>query len=301
MNNTKKDRYAVFFLNTGRCGSQFFATQLAKHFDDIARVEHEPAQQAYEPRRYFSMIHSGDNIEISPQLKKHFDSIDETLQSKHYIETGWPAYGILPHLIERFEGRVKIVHLFRHPLRVAASLTTHSVYNRGEWSSRMSLTPEDCGVRQACLAGEQWNEMDEFCKCLFWWTEINRFALDLKKKTDRTPWLSIRFEDVFDSNDDEPLRTLCEFLEFPEREVFLKSKAEKVDMHQAVAKNSIDIELIEQYKETIQLMSELGYSLADVDRKEIRSRYQASFKNRATRGIKSITKRWLKRLRRTTS
>lgn len=275
MNNAKKDRYAVFFLNTGRCGSQFFASQLAKHFGDIARVEHHPFKKVYEPRRYFSMIHSGENIEISPQLKKHFDSIDETLQSKHYIETGWPVYGILPHLIERFKGRIKIVHLFRHPLRVAASLTTHRVYSRGEWSSKMSITPKDVGVKQDYLAGDQWNKMDEFYKCLFWWTEINRLALALKKKSDTTPWFSLRFEDVFDRNNDETLRTLCEFLEFPKREGFLRSKTEKVDRHKLVVDNSIDIEQTKRYKETLELMREFGYSLDEISGKEIRSRYQS--------------------------
>ena len=99
------------------------------------------------------MINSGEGIEISSPLREHFDSIDETLQSSHYIETGWPAYGILPHLIEHFSGRIKIVHLFRHPAKVAASLTTHKVYSRGEWSNKMSITPKDFGVKQNYLNG----------------------------------------------------------------------------------------------------------------------------------------------------
>lgn len=301
MNNTQKDRYAVFFLNTGRCGSQFFAKQLAKHFGDIARVEHEPCEQAYEPRRYFSMIHSGENIEISPQLKEHFDSIDETLQTKHYIEAGWPAYGILPYLIERFMGRIKIVHLFRNPVKVAASLSTHNVYSRGEWSQKMSITPEDFGVKQSGLRGDEWSKMDEFCKCLFWWTEINRFALDLKKKNESTPWLSLRFEDVFDRSDDESLRIICKFLGFEEQEAFLRSRDEKVDQHQKTTKTPIGFEQIKRYDATIELMNDLGYSLADIDRGELKKRYQISFKDRVKRRIKSITSRWWQRLRCATS
>ena len=167
MNSMPKNFHATFFLNTGRCGSQFFASKLAEHYHDIARVEHEPHKEEYQPPVSFSMLHRGEQLEISPTLREHFESIDETLETRHYVEAGWPSYGMLPYLVERFKGRIRIVHLYRHPAKVAASLTTHNVYDRGEWSNKMSITPEHSGVIQGHLGGDRWKSMDEFCKCPF--------------------------------------------------------------------------------------------------------------------------------------
>lgn len=302
MNSNTNNNYAVFFLNTGRCGSQFFASKLAQHYGEIARVEHEPNQEYYQPRFFFPIIHKGEKVEISETLLKHFDSIEETLKTKHYIETGWPAYGVLPHIIERFKGRVKIVHLFRHPVNVASSLTTHRVYSRGEWTNKMSITPADYGVTQSYLNGDQWDKMDEYSKCLFWWTEINRFALKLKGKYTTIPWHSLKFEEVFSctASSNDALERLTGFLEFPVKKGFLGSVKDKVDLHRSFTNVSFDVEQIQDYDETIRLMGDLGYSIDDVSKDEILKRYNTSFLKCAVNKISLLTKRVWQRLRRDT-
>src|SRR4051812_18486432 len=42
---------ATFFLPTGRCGTQWLSATLAREYGREIRVEHEPLQYEYEPRR----------------------------------------------------------------------------------------------------------------------------------------------------------------------------------------------------------------------------------------------------------
>lgn len=257
LKNTNKN--AVFFLSTGRCATQFFADKLFRHYGDWARVMHEPFQEHYRPPHYFSVLKQGGEVELDAKLREHFNSIEATLHEMNYIETGWPAYGLLPYLIRRFAGRVKIVHLFRHPVSVAVSLSSHHVYQRGEWTSNMSITPENSGVLQGRLAGCAWREMDEFCKCLFWWTEINHFALELRRTFADIPWLSLKFEDVFSGRGHEALNRLVDFIGLPPRGEFLDAVADVVD-HCALKKDErIDVMQLAKFDETLRVMDALGY------------------------------------------
>jgi len=274
MNNADK-KYAVFFLNTGRCGSQFFASKLAEVYPDLLRVEHEPFHKEYEPRRFFSFFKQNQACQLPDVLDKHFKAIEETLESKHYVETGWPAYGILPHLIQRFSGRVKVVHLYRHPVRVAASMTTHDIYNRGDWTKEMLPTPSDFGVKQSYLAGDSWDKMDDFSKALFWWTELNGFGLELKRECKSVPWMALRFEDAVSSNGNNTLKRLTRFLELPERESFERSAKEKVDRFRRVVNFDCDTQQVEHYQETLDVMQALGYAMSDITPQEIRKRYHS--------------------------
>jgi len=213
-------------------------------------------------------------LELPNELREHFNSIEKTLESKTYIETGWPSYGLLPYLIDRFRGRIKIVHLYRHPAKVASSLTTHDVYSRGEWTDKMSLSPSDYGVAQSHLSGDKWDRMDEFSKCLFWWTEINNYALDLRKKYTNIPWFDLRFEEAFSSQSSETLENLTYFLELPVRTEFLYSTKEKVDRFSGKTSHSIDIGQIQKYDKAQIVMSQLKYNLSPADDKEISRRYK---------------------------
>ena len=274
---SSKHKNAIFFLSTGRCATQFFADKLDQHYADLARVTHEPFSEHYHPRHYFASLHQGAKVELDPPLQQHIESIEETLEDKHYIETGWPAYGLLPYLVERFTGRVKVVHLFRHPLMVASSLLTHNVYDRGEWSDNMSILPSDLGVVQDYLAGDQWDKMTQFSKCLFWWTEINNFALEFHKSSTDLPWFSMRFEDVFSEEGSSHLEDLISFLELPKREAFTNSLSDKVDQFPGLTYKKIDINEIKKYDESMRVMGNLGYILNDSVANEVDSRYKRPF------------------------
>lgn len=45
--------FAVFFLCTGRCGTQWFADNLEKLYQDNAVVTHEPLGPHYNPKKFY--------------------------------------------------------------------------------------------------------------------------------------------------------------------------------------------------------------------------------------------------------
>jgi hypothetical protein len=264
---------AVFFLSTGRCGTQFFADKLDRHFGSAALVEHEPMHDGYRPLEYFRAYHYDQDLPLTPQIDEHIRGINKRSDVRHYVETGWPMYGALPFLIKQLNYKVKLVHLYRHPLRVAASLTTHNVYSRGEWSKQMSIAPDVHGVSQPELAGETWAQMSEFEKCIFWWTEINSFALRFHKAHPAVPWLTLKFEDVFTQEGSRELKKLADFIELPHNDQFNNSIKAKIDGYFGKTTKSINIDSLHKYPKTKSLMLQLGYTVDAGMLEEIESRY----------------------------
>jgi hypothetical protein len=266
-------RNFTVFISTGRCGTQFFAENLTAFYRDLLVAEHEPLEQEYAPRANFSAYHRGQAALVGRSAEKHFEDIENTLANRPYVEVGWPVYGLTPYLLTRFHNRIRVVHLYRHPLRVAASLATHRVYSRGDWTEAMSITPSDIGVVQSSLAGEAWSRLSKFEKCLFWWVEINHFALRLRESFATVPWLSLRFEDVFSEQGGRHLMQLAQFLDVPIRESFLACRQRKTDRYVRTVPDFFDGSMIDRYPEALELAGRLGYTASDVSGKQLQERY----------------------------
>ena len=288
---------AIFFISTGRCATQWMSDKLSTHYHDLAVVKHEPFQVEYQPRFYFNAYHSKEEVIFSQVIEEHLAFIRNTIQNFSYIETGWPVYGALPFILSRLKGRVKVVHLFRHPIRVAASLATKNVYSKSAWSDAVALSPSDYGVTQGYLNGHQWDSMSQFEKCLFWWTEINQFALDLKRDFESIPWLTLKYEEVFSENSKSELRRLVNFLSLPERESFFNSLSQKTDNYSSKSQKPINIHAVEKYPKVFELMDKLGYEYEDSNISEIKKRYEMSFWQRWLRQSIRATgcEQWIRR------
>ncbi|MFO7962495.1 MAG: hypothetical protein R6U50_01095 [Desulfobacterales bacterium] len=272
----KTSNSAVFFVSTGRCGTQFLADKLEASYSDKALVRHEPFQARYRPRYYYSKYKKKESANLSVDLKAHLSDIAGILTHRHYIETGWPVYGVLPFFLSHFTGRIKVVHLHRHPIHTAASLTTHNVYNRGDWSEEMSISPFDCGVVQSDISGRMWHRMTDFEKCLFWWTEINQLAFDLREDFPSVPWLSIRFETLFSKADRSEMKKLLDFLLLPPRQDFFDMMIDKTDNWPLKTKKELNPGSISKYKITLHVMNRFGYDFDKHMEKEIRARYSTA-------------------------
>lgn len=232
------------------------------------------------------------DIKLPPVLEAHLESIEATLERQHYVETGWPCYGVLPAIIERFSGRIKLVHLYRDPIATAASLLTHEVYRRGDWTKAMAILPSDAGVLQPELK-EGWKSLSEFEKCLFWWTEINFWAVRVHEEFPKVPWLSLKYEEFFSPKADG-VNALMEFLNFPTSEMFLKARLQPVDRYRVRTYKPILPEIANKHSQAIFLASSIGYDLGAYDKKHLKSRYK---KNR----FKSVLRKSAKLLRRQSS
>jgi hypothetical protein len=285
------NHYATFFVSSGRCGTQWLADKLSTHYNDLAVVRHEPFKKEYQPRRYFAAYHRKEEVALSPELEAHLRGIEEILRRFQYVETGWPVYGALPLFLRRLEGRARVVHLYRNPFEAAASLATHRVYNRGEWSEAVSITPCEDGVVQGDLRGPRWEAMPEYEKCLFWWTEINHFAFVLRNDFKTVPWLSIRFEEIFQNEGREALHQLLAFLSLPVREGFINSRVERTDKYHFRTNQRLDAIDLGMYPTAAKVIHRLGYDNDPRTMQRIRKRYRQGvlrrWGSRARRGLHS--------------
>lgn len=261
----------IFFISTGRCGTQWLERALAATYPDEAVVTHEPVRGAYEPKSYLRAYDRLGELLTSPQISGHLSYIRETLRSKTYIETGWPSYPAIPLMIDQLGGRVRIVHLVRHPVHVALSLATHQVYEqRQDWVSRTAISPLDRGVVQKGLA-DDWAEMGIYEKCLFWWTEINLYALELRERYPDVEFFLVRYENLFDPGT-RALEALIRFMNLAYRPALEELRLKKVDRYRWKSP-PVDWSLIFKYTQTVALAEQFGYDFNGVSAPLLATRY----------------------------
>lgn len=284
----------VFFLSTGRCGTQWVCKTLQHHYADLAETTHEPIRAAYHAKRYLRNDAAWPELEADAELAAHRGQIRKTLTQRHYIETGWPCFAALPWWIQTFGERMSIVHLVRHPVCNALSLTTQEMYGRNDWMSSMALTPSDPGVAQPEL-DSHWRRMTDYQKSLFFWTEVHQYAGELQSQYPQIPFLTVRFEDLFGPGD-ETLLELLAFLCLPSREPALAARRESHDIYRSKTAQA-DWQDVGSNHAVAQLAERYGYRLNDVSPEEIESRYFASVPERIRQSLRSLSRRWRRRLR----
>ncbi len=267
---------ATFFLSTGRCGTQWLAEYLNHICKENTVIEHEPLHDRYYPR---IMLGSRDLEAVgnAAEIISHCSRIEETLKTTSYIECGWPTWGAIPYLLKRFEGRIKIVQLVRHPIPVACSWVSHRAFcppliPEYSFQEKILASPFDQGSSFPQYR-EKWHTMNPFEKSLFFWAEVNNLGLKLDKETD-TPWLQARFEDLFHGN---ALPDLMSFLglTMPEnREEALKKTKDNFHYLCDSWWNPLDIQ---KYPEIMKIATQLGYDPLTIDEEKLRSRYYPFF------------------------
>ncbi|MEO8076559.1 MAG: sulfotransferase domain-containing protein [Acidobacteriota bacterium] len=260
----------VFYLSTGRCGTQWLKTALAATYPETAVVSHEPVRGAYQPKLYLRAYDKLPELLSCPEISTHLSYIRQTLQSKTYIETGWPCYPAIPLMIEQLEGRVRLVHLIRHPVHVALSLATHGVYERQDWIASSAISPFDPGVVQKDLA-DGWVSMGMYEKCLFWWTEVNLYALELIGLYPDIECCSVRYEDLFDQ-DTRTLERLSRFMNLEYAPSIEQLRVKNIDRYHRTSL-PVDWELVFKYPRTVALARQCGYDFDGLSTPHLAARY----------------------------
>jgi hypothetical protein len=271
---------AIFVLSTGRCGTQWLHHMMTNCYSDLILSMHEPLPAGYQPRNFFRAPPARLNtLGGMRAVAEHVSSIRQCLRHRPYFEAGWPCYAALPWLYDALDGRLKIVHLTRHPVTTAFSTATHAVYGREDWIRESVLTPFDAGCLRPDLQSK-WPKMSMYEKCLFWWTQIHRYALDLHRDQPAIPWLRISFEEMFKSNSDD-LERLVEFCDLPKRPQLQTLRSNRVDRFQFRAPPD-DWRKILRHPDTIAVAEVLGYDAIDVDPRWVSQRYFKEKKQRPT-------------------
>jgi len=266
----------TFVASAGRCGTQWLASAFDTHYSDLVVARHEPLTFKYSPRTLMRSPLPFEEHPNFPIIDSHLRWIADILRSRAYLETGWPAIGALRLIYDVFGSKVKIVHLTRHPVYSACSMATHCYYLSGRndgYTAYAILQPSDPGIIHT-RSDARWSHMSVFERCLFHWTEINTYALDLRAElAEDVRWFHARTEDLFDPKSERPVE-LVEFLGLPVRADFLSSRGERVDQHATFTSLPLNLTDINKHPETIELASLLGYAVEDVHDVEIEARYR---------------------------
>jgi hypothetical protein len=167
--NTVKQ--TCFIISTGRCATQWIGSSLGDIYSDLICVEHEPIHNHYCPRKalssYTFSVLSKSNL---LRVEKHMDDIERQLETKDYLECGHPCWSTLPYLLSRFNGRIRVIHLTRHPIPTACSWLTHSAYQvpiLPHIPEKILLSPFDDGVQFPHYQTD-WEKLNAFEKCLYY-------------------------------------------------------------------------------------------------------------------------------------
>ena len=248
---------ATFVISTGRCGTQWLARHLASACGTEARVEHEPLHTRYEARRLLGCVDPARLGEDGEDVLRHADAIEAQLARGPYFETGHPCWSALPYLARRFEGRFRVVHLARHPLPTALSWTSLMAFVPPPvptMREKVLLSPFDAG---AAFPEYQavWEGLPPFEKCLYYWAEVNAFAL--RQETELgVPWLRIAYEDLFAG---EGLLRLHAFLGLPEGATGVMP-GERVDEQRFMAPLAPDLAALPRHPRVWEVAAALGYA-----------------------------------------
>jgi len=282
------DKHAVLFLSTGRCGTQSIAKVLQQLCNDYAVVEHEPIEFGYKPNLYFRCDPDYFAKNKNEQVCDHLETIKETLESRIYIETGWPCYSHIPFFIQALNNKARVIHLIRHPVKVAASLTTHDFYepaNSNGFNVYGALSPyiEGTVLKEYKT---RWEEMSRFEKCLYHWAEINLYGLWLQVTYRNIPFLRIKAEKLFE-NPEGMYRQIMKFIGIPWKKDISK-EIHRVDNYARQTREPISPELLLQHPEIIRVMNEFSYSGSSITGESI-TRYIKE--NRFKTLMKKITGR----------
>ena len=264
--------FACFVLSTGRCGTQSLARVFSLAAGDRAVVEHEPLEGEYVPRKALAWSRQPDPAPESIPLAvaEHLDDIESILARQSYVECGHPSWSTIPYLLRHFAGRVRVIHLIRHPAAVAFSWVTHRAYRpplESHFPERVLLTPFDAGVLHPEYQS-RWNNLSPHEKALYYWLEVNAFGVALQRKA-HVPWLTVRFEDFVTgaANHD-----LAQFLDLDE----FRGAPPHVDRHRFRSEVPWDEVGITEHPAVAALAERFGYDLDSIDRESLRDRYLGS-------------------------
>lgn len=269
-------RQATFVLSTGRCGTQWLAHALGLLGPAAGRVEHEPLGNRYHPRALLGA--DGDPANLPPaereRIERHWAGIEATLEHEDYFEAGFPCWSALPHLCRRLAGRVRLVHLTRHPVPTAFSWVAHGAYVTPELRherEKVLLHPADAGTSFPEYAAD-WPALHAVERGFFFWAEVHAFALRLEQRAE-VPWLRVDSRELFRA---DGLERLARFLGLPDHRPMLAAVDEIVDEHQFQLREWCDPAVIARHPRVGEVARRLGYDPLDYDLAALKRRFAPS-------------------------
>ena len=261
------ERRIVLFVSTGRCGTQWLASNLGRLYGEVADVTHEPIGPHYRPRSYFRCYDDPKAMLREPEIAAHVERVSEVTRHRAYIETGWPLFAAVPLFLQRYGGRVALVHLTRHPVPSSLSHMAHQCYGNSprddDYTRLAALDPFCPRVFQRDYQA-RWERLTPYEKCLFWWTEVHLFADELRRLYPDVPYLRVRSESLL-GGDDSELRGLIDFIGLPWNDALAAESRARIDRWNHQTDIDFEWRRIHEHPRALEVSAALGYDLDQVD------------------------------------
>jgi hypothetical protein len=209
----------VFFLSTGRCGTNWFTNLLAE--DKSVKVFHEPkpnlAVQGRIAYEVFSKSNFNPNADQIQLLEEIFHTAREQYirysfkTQRRFIETNNHTTFFAPVIAGLFP-EAKFVHLNRHPGEFVRSALRRNFYNN----------PDD--IKRIYPVGDstyknKWDALSQIEKNAWLWNETNAFIETFKNKVDKKNTFYFNFNKL----NFEHVSEMLEFLEIKLPERYIKN------------------------------------------------------------------------------
>lgn len=171
----------VFFLSTGRCGTNWFTTLLSH--EPSMKVFHEPKPNlgvqgkiAYETYREYDMIPPASEARLLEEIflagREQYLRYSYKTQ-RQFVETNNQITFLAPAIFSLFP-ETKFIHLNRHPGEFVRSALRRKFYNNPDDIKRIVPTSHD-------PIYNNWKELGPVGKNSWLWVETNQFIEKFRK------------------------------------------------------------------------------------------------------------------------
>ncbi len=169
----------IFFLSTGRCGTNWFE-KLLSHDKNLC-VFHEPTPNlAIQGKIAFDLSISNLSANENELLKEVFLSAREHYlrhsfkAEKRYVETN-NHLTFLASQISEIIPQAKFVHLYRHPGEFVRSAMNRGFFSENNQEDIKRIKPS---------SNKNWETSNQIEKCSWLWNETNLFIEEFKLKNE---------------------------------------------------------------------------------------------------------------------
>jgi hypothetical protein len=268
----------VLAFTTGRCGTTYLESGLRREFAGSRDwITHEYLRQNITNVGHYHRCYDAKSIDAmrNEQIDRFLSLCEERATLGAVVDTGWTMRSLIPLLAHLFPTRLRVLHIHRHPINVAASFATMGSYTVNV-SKQWALDPFD---KQAAFTEfqDRWGTMTPFEKCLYLWLEINHAALEFRDLMPSIPFLNVPSEALFsDPNFLSRVALFCGLKTEADRP-FVKPEVKKnrlMQLSQETRPIREEWEFYRNHPEVLVLAEQMGYDMSMNEARELISRYK---------------------------
>jgi hypothetical protein len=119
----------------------------------------------------------------------------------------------------------------------------------------------------------RWRTLSAYEKCLFWWTEVHQFALELPKRVPEVRVHRVESERLL-AGERAVVEGLLDFMGLSWHEGWIAHSHRMVDLWHHHTAHNVDPLVVRRHPRTVAVAAKLGYDLDSLDVAALEARYR---------------------------